>query len=62
MTLNDSVNGPETPAMQTAWEPTPDEVAGILAGKPIILTILGTMHPPVSLAVGDDGAEARGAG
>jgi len=52
--LNDTVNGPETPAMQTAWEPTPAEIDAIVAGQPIILTVLGTSHPPVSLSVGDD--------
>lgn len=40
-----------SPAMQTAWEPTPDEIARIVAGQPIILTILGTGHPPVKLEV-----------
>jgi hypothetical protein len=39
------------PAMQTAWEATPDEMARILAGRPIILTILGSAHPPVSVEV-----------
>jgi len=50
--LNDSVNGPETPAMQTAWFPTPDEMAAINAGAPIILTVLGSGHPPVMLGTG----------
>lgn len=55
--LHDTVNGPDTPAMQTAWEPTPAEIAAITEGKPIILTILGTAHPPVSIHVGDDDDE-----
>ncbi len=49
---NDTVNGPDTPAMETAWEPTPDELQRIAVGAPIILRILGTMHPPVMVEVG----------
>ena len=41
-----------TPAMMTAWQPTPAEVAKIVAGEPIYLTILGRAHPPVLLQVG----------
>jgi hypothetical protein len=51
--INDSVTGPGTPAMVTAWFPTPDELAAINAGAPIHLTIVGTGHPPVMLGVGD---------
>ena len=56
--LNCKVNGPDTPAMQTAWLPTPDEIEAIQSGAPIILTVLGTVHPPVMMSVGrepDDG-------
>lgn len=42
----------DIPVMQSAWEPTPDELAMINAGAPIILSILGTGHPPVMLGVG----------
>lgn len=48
-----SVGGPGTPAMETAWLPTPDEIAAIVAGAPIILRVLGTAHPPVMLTVGE---------
>jgi len=51
--LHDTVNGPGTPAMQTVWEPTPDEIAAIVAGAPIMLTVLGTAHPPVMVGVGE---------
>lgn len=51
--LNDTVNGPDTPAMVTAWIPTPDELAALNAGAPIHLTILGGSHPPVMMGVGD---------
>ncbi|NEH72327.1 hypothetical protein [Rhizobium leguminosarum] len=50
---NDTVNGPDTPAMETAWIPDPDEIAAIVAGAPIILRILGTVHPPVMIYVGE---------
>jgi hypothetical protein len=52
--VHDTVTGPGTPAMQTASEPTPAEIAAINQGQPIILTVLGTAHPPVMLTVGDD--------
>lgn len=41
-----------TRAMMTAWEPTPDELKALLAGAPIILSVIGTGHPPVILSVG----------
>ena len=52
--LNSSVDGPETPAMQTAWFPDPAELAAINAGAPIILTLLGQAHPPVQVTVGNE--------
>lgn len=51
--INDTVMGPGTPAMETAWEPTPAEIAKIVAGAPLVLRIIGTMHPPVLLMVGE---------
>lgn len=51
-TMPTTVDGPETPVMQTAWLPTPDEVAAIVAGAPIILSVIGTGHPPVMVGVG----------
>jgi hypothetical protein len=47
------VNGPNTPSMVTAWEPTPDELARLNAGAPVHLRILGAAHPPVMLSVGE---------
>ena len=49
--VKDFTYGDGTRAMQTAWEPTPAEIARIVAGQPIILTILGTGHPPVMIDV-----------
>ncbi len=51
--INDSVTGPNTPAMETAWLPTPDEIAAIAAGAPIILRVVGTGHPPVMIYTGE---------
>jgi hypothetical protein len=51
--INCSVNGPDTPAMETAWEPTPEELEALNAGAPVILRILGTQHPPVIVYVGE---------
>lgn len=50
---NCSVGGEGTPAMQTAWLPTPEEIEAINAGAPIILTIVGTGHPPVRMETGE---------
>lgn len=50
--VDDPVSGP-TAAMETAWEPTPDELAALNAGAPIILCVLGSGHPPVMLRTGD---------
>lgn len=40
------------PAMMSAWEPTPAELAALNAGAKIVLTIIGQAHPPVALTVG----------
>lgn len=36
-------------AMESLWEPTPDELAELNAGGVVVLTIVGTTHPPVAL-------------
>lgn len=46
------MDGPETPAMETAWIPNPDEIERINAGAPVVLRVLGTAHPPVMIEVG----------
>ncbi len=40
------------PQMVSSWQPTPAERELIAAGAPILLTVLGTAHPPVLLEVG----------
>jgi hypothetical protein len=46
------VGGPDTPAMVSAWEPTPKELAQLQAGAAVHLRVLGTAHPPVLVFVG----------
>lgn len=37
--------------MESAWYPTDQEKAAIATGRPVILTVWGSTHPPVSLNV-----------
>lgn len=39
------------PCLQSAWLPTPEEIAAIVAGRPITLTVWSFEHPPVSLHI-----------
>ncbi|MBI1214152.1 MAG: hypothetical protein GC190_22035 [Alphaproteobacteria bacterium] len=41
------------PVMQSAWLPTLEEIEAIRAGAPVILTIVGEVHPPVGVSVGE---------
>lgn len=50
--IHDAVNGAGTPAMVTAWLPTPDELALLNAGASVHVRILGTGHPPIMVDVG----------
>lgn len=51
--IHEKVNGPGTPAMETAWTPTPDELERLNKGANVILRILGTSPPPQLITVGD---------
>jgi hypothetical protein len=51
--INCTVGGQGTPAMVTAWQPTPDELARLNAGASVHLRVLGTVHPPVMVGVSD---------
>ncbi len=51
--INEGVNGPGTPAMVTAWEPTPDELDRLAKGAAVHVRILGTAHPPIMVEVGE---------
>jgi hypothetical protein len=38
--------------MTSAWFPTAEEIEWIVRGAPIYLSIVGDVHPPVSMGVG----------
>jgi hypothetical protein len=49
--LRDEI-GPHGAQMVSSWQPDEAERAAIAAGAPILLTVLGTGHPPVILEAG----------
>ncbi|MEQ5793103.1 hypothetical protein LZ686_00445 [Paracoccus sp. NFXS7] len=51
--MNCTVNGEGTTAMVTAWQPTDEKLARLNAGASVHLRVLGTVHPPVMVGVGD---------
>jgi hypothetical protein len=51
--INCKVSGQGTPAMVTAWFPTPKELEDMNAGAPVHVKILGTVHPPIMVEVGE---------
>jgi hypothetical protein len=48
---NDSVTGPETPAMESAWQPDAADIVALQAGGQVILRVVGQQHPPVAIYV-----------
>lgn len=50
--INDTVNGETTPAMVTAWTPTPEELAELNRGASVHVRILGSVPPPMMVLVG----------
>ncbi len=51
--VNCTVNGGGTPAMTTAWMPTPKELDRLNNGAAIHVRLLGTSHPPIMVDVGE---------
>lgn len=49
--IRDEVHG-RMPIMVSAWTPSELERARIAEGHPVILTVIGNAHPPVSIEVG----------
>ncbi|WP_299647903.1 hypothetical protein [uncultured Jannaschia sp.] len=49
LAILDEVAEDGTPMMTSVWEPTPAEVAHLVGGGSVRLTICGTVHPPVIL-------------
>lgn len=54
MVIIDKATGQETPAMHTAWTPTPDELDRLNKGANIIVSSLGTIPVPMMLTVDTD--------
>ena len=50
--INCTVSGEATPAMGTAWLPTPEELELLNAGASVHVRIIGAAHPPIMLDVG----------
>ena len=40
------------PQMTSSWQPSPAELAALIAGAPIYVTLLGTGHPPILVHIG----------
>jgi hypothetical protein len=51
LAIRDVVTEGGLPVMWSLWEPTPDEIAAIAAGAKVLLSVVGTAHPPVGLYV-----------
>jgi hypothetical protein len=50
--VNCTVSCEGTPAMVTAWLPTPAELAALNAGAAMYVRILGNVHPPIMVETG----------
>lgn len=51
--IDNAPNRPDTPAMESAWLPTPREIGAINQGSSVYVRILGAEHPPIMVYVGD---------
>jgi hypothetical protein len=51
--INDSVTGPGTPVMESLWQPSAEDIIKMMAGNPIKLRVVGTVHPPVMIEVAE---------
>lgn len=49
--IMDKATGMPAPAMETAWTPTPDELERLNKGANVIVRILGSSPPPMSVMV-----------
>lgn len=54
VTVNCAVNGEGTPAMVTAWQPTPQELEALNNGASVHVQLLGDAHPPIMVGVGQE--------
>lgn len=46
-------------SMTSAWYPSPEEIEAMKNGAPVLLNVLGTIHPPVALSVGNPSEAER---
>ena len=53
LSVRDEVNDQGIPYMVTVWEPTPGEIAKLSAGARVEVLIMGTVHPPIRVEVGE---------
>jgi hypothetical protein len=49
----------DPPCYYSAWEPTPEELAALNRGAPIILRVVGDGHPPVWVGAQDPASLPR---
>lgn len=57
-----TVNGGATPAMVTAWVPSPEDLAALNAGASVHVRILGMVPPPMMVMVGPVPADREAVG
>lgn len=50
--INDSVTGPKTSVMTTAWTPNEGELIALNNGANIHVTLVGRNHPPIMVKIG----------
>jgi hypothetical protein len=53
-TVVDETTGRETPALTTAFQPTPAELAALNAGASVVIRLINVVqHPPIAVWVGE---------
>lgn len=50
--VRDEQHSPGVPRMVSAWFPDAGELAALQRGAPVYLTVIGPVHPAVSIGVG----------
>lgn len=53
-------DGNGNPFINSVWQPSKEDIEAINAGRPVVLTILGTGMPPVSLFTYDENGNSNG--
>ena len=54
LSVADCLSPDGVPMMLTSWQPSPKELAALVAGAPVYLWIIGQAHPPVMVEVGPE--------